>query len=573
ATNNIQQEERQIRNQVYHYLTAEEAKDGGLEKDIVSYVPNQLHYDDVNCGGAIQNTITREGGIRKAHHISEITATQVGGARYVYGIPAYNKMQKEATFNVTPSANVNDELVSYTAGQDNSTNNNKGYDHFFDAQTIPAYAHSYLLTGVLSPDYVDRTGDGITDDDLGNAVKINYSRIYDDGGNSYHWRVPVEQNKARYQAGYESKSDDDKGTYLYGEKEVWYTHSIESRNMVAQFYISDRIDSYGVQGENGGMNSNRPLKKLDKISLYAKADLINNGADAVPIKTVHFEYDYDLCQGLPNQMSNNGKLTLKKIYFTYGNNQRGQLNAYKFGYNAFNPNYNIANYDRWGGFKSKPQNGQSFQNDNYPTSDFPANKDFPYVLQDEALSNRYAQAWNLSQIDLPSGGQINIEYESDDYAYVQNKRAGQMLFIKGFSDQNNGSAISSNLYRDRGNKIHNYLIVDLVESISSGTVQERKDELQTRYFEDVKDDLYFQCKVRLKDSESQYDYIKGYLEYEDIHPIGTTQMAIKVKLLTSNGKSIHPISKATFQALRLTFPELVYPGYNTNANPSEIFKG
>ncbi|MEL6943185.1 MAG: hypothetical protein AAFO82_11000, partial [Bacteroidota bacterium] len=72
---------------------------------------------------------------------------------------------------------------------------------------------------------------------------------------------------------------------------------------------------------------------------------------------------------------------------------------------------------------------------------------------------------------------------------------------------------------------------------------------------------------------SQYDYIKGYLEYEDIHPIGTSQMAIKVKLLTSNGKSIHPISKATFQALRLTFPELVYPGYNTNANPSEIFKG
>ncbi|WP_315823152.1 hypothetical protein [Paraflavitalea speifideaquila] len=41
----------------------------------------------------------------------------------------------------------------------------------------PAYAHSFLLSGLLSPDYVDVTGNGITEDDLGGAVKFNYTKI------------------------------------------------------------------------------------------------------------------------------------------------------------------------------------------------------------------------------------------------------------------------------------------------------------------------------------------------------------------------------------------------------------
>ena len=40
-----------------------------------------------------------------------------------------------------------------------------------------------------------------------------------------------------------------------------------------------------------------------------------------------------------------------------------------------------------------------------------------------------AGAWNLKEIKLPSGGTIKMNYEADDYQYVQNKKAGQMFKI------------------------------------------------------------------------------------------------------------------------------------------------
>ncbi|NJL77316.1 MAG: hypothetical protein HC892_22120, partial [Saprospiraceae bacterium] len=569
---------RSKRNQVFQYLTAQEAKAGALDTIICSYEPDSLIY---GCTDAIQFKINRVSDSRKPHHISEINITQPDGSRYVYGIPTYNMRQKEVTFSVNPSGSPSDNLVTYQAGADNSTNNQKGREHYYDAQTLPDYAYAYLLTGVLSPDYIDRTGDGISDDDPGNAVKLNYSLYYgntDTEDKPYRWRVPIEENKARYQEGYTSDSQDDKASYLYGEKEVWYQHSIESRTMVAQFYISPRQDSYGVQGENGGINIANQLAKLDSIALYAKSDLIENGKNATPIKTVHFEYDYSLCSSVPNGTSG-GKLTLKKIFFTYGKSKRGKLNAYQFEYNTLNPSYDIAAYDRWGCYKARPQNGINFDdNDNYPTTDFPANKDFPYVLQHKSLSNQYAAAWNLNKITLPSGGTIQVEYESDDYAYVQDRRAGQMFFIKGFAFDKNGNTVSTELYKDKGKNnadIPPYLILDLPFPLSAGTDAERKAELLSRYFQDV-NELYFKCKVRLDEQNNNYDFVTGYMDYNDVHPIGTTQMAIAVDLLTVKDKDsnrlIHPIAKATFQTMRLNLPQLVYPGYETSGNDEANIK-
>ena len=63
-------------------------------------------------------------------------------------------------------------------------------------------------------------------------------------------------------------------------------------------------------------------------------------------------------RGFENQ---GGKLTLKKIYFTYGKNRSGKLNAYHFNYNTGEDSangvfdYNIGHYDRWGYFKKNPK--------------------------------------------------------------------------------------------------------------------------------------------------------------------------------------------------------------------------
>jgi hypothetical protein len=55
------------------------------------------------------------------------------------------------------------------------------------------------------------------------------------------------------------------------------------------------------------------MKKLDKIELYTKASRLE--ANAVPIKTVHFVYDYSLCKKVPNNINGGGKLTLKRVGF------------------------------------------------------------------------------------------------------------------------------------------------------------------------------------------------------------------------------------------------------------------
>ncbi len=113
--------------------------------------------------------------------MSEITVLNADGRRYVYGIPAYNVSQKDVTFSVDKernAANLDSGLVAYSVGSDNTPKNTKGKESYFNREEMPAYAHSFLLTAIASTDYVDVKQDGITEDDLGDAVKFNYSRVY-----------------------------------------------------------------------------------------------------------------------------------------------------------------------------------------------------------------------------------------------------------------------------------------------------------------------------------------------------------------------------------------------------------
>src|SRR4029077_7660596 len=105
------------------------------------------------------------------------------------------------------------------------------------------------------------------------------------------WRAPYQKNLANYNEGLKTYNRDDKGTYLYGKKEVWYLNSVESKTMIAVFKIkSDRLDRKAVTDENCGYNNAKRLRRLDESDLYTKSDLLNNGANAKPVKAVHFVY-------------------------------------------------------------------------------------------------------------------------------------------------------------------------------------------------------------------------------------------------------------------------------------------
>ena len=493
----VYKKNRVKRMQSIAYLTAAEADRMAISRKIKNYPLNSTPLDPSNV-----SSIDRLDGKRKKHHLSQITVNKKG-KRYVYGIPAYNNKKKEVTFNIDKEKGSCDNgLIFYEEGKDNSKNNEAGLNHYFSATTTPAYAYSYLLSSVVSENYVDLRGDGPTPDDLGDYTRFNYSRVH----KNYQWRTPYRKDMANFQENQYSLDKDNMANYVYGTKEIWYLNSIETRNYVARFIVSDRKDALGTKNENGGKNTGQKLKKLSRIELYTRADLEKHGKNAEPLKTVHFEYDYSLCPGVPNKVqSGKGKLTLQKVYMTYGDSEKGRFSPYDFTYHSgkHNPSYKLKANDRFGFYKENSCNTNQMNN-----------SEFPYVAQDSSQTNEYIKAWKLNTIELPSGGTIRIDYEPDDYAYVQDKRAMQMFRIQGFAGQQNPASLNNQnqLYRKDPYGVNNYLFVKLKHPVQS------RQELEA-YLPD-EDHLYFKAKLDVigdgnNDPSDHYEYISGFAEYEE----------------------------------------------------------
>jgi hypothetical protein len=516
---------------------------------------------------AVSNYMVQEkrvNSFRKSNHISEIDVLNNDGRRYVYGIPVYNLRQKETTFSVDKNkGNVTTGLVRYshdTVGADNTAGgNHQGKDNYYTSEEIPAYAHSFLLTGILSPDYVDLTGNGISDDDKGDAVKFNYSKICGIG-HPYKWRAPYTSDSATYNDGLKTDSRDDKGNYAYGEKELWYLHTIESKTMIATFVTENRSDLFPID-ENGHVIGDSLGKRLKEINLYSKADFIQNGTAAVPVKTVHFEYSYELCPGAnQNTTPGNGKLTLKKVWFTYNGNDKGKQNPYVFNYNTLNPAYNIRSYDRWGNYKDPSQN---------PTSGTTlSNAEYPYALQDSTLAAQNAAAWALDSIYLPSGGAIKVNYESDDYAYVQHKRAMNLYKLAGLGYDTLIAHSSNQLYDASPLKGDNlYVFVNVPRAVTS------KADLYEKYLSGVSK-LYFKLFVRMPDDAygSGSEYVPCYADLDQGNSYGIVNggtIWIKISGISLPGDAAgpySPLAKAAIQFLRLNLPSKAYPGSEIGDN-------
>lgn len=539
---------RDKRTQTISFLTAKEAALFGLEKNIPDYPANQLILNDCS-GNGNANMISRSD--FPLHHVSEITTVNPDGKRFVFGIPAYNLQQKAATFSINyGDANLQSGHVGYKSegpDADNSIGNKRSVDHYFESTIIPQYAHSFLLTAVLSPDYEDVDQNGISDNDPGEAIKFNYSLL----PYTYKWRLPFEKDSAHYLDGLTTVQDDGKGNYEFGEKQTWYLHSIESRNYVAQFIVEDRDDAFGVRDENGGADFNHPLKRLKEILLYSKEELLKNGAAAVPVKTVHFEYDYSLCKGIPNSKIGAGKLTLKKVWFSFQNNGKGKLNGYEFDYGSYNPAYHLKKYDRWG----------NYQNNDTVEGLLP-NRDFPYTIQDTGLTNLFSTAWTLTDIRLPSGGIIHIKYESDDYAFVQDERSMQMFIIKGFGNEK--TEVPKDFLYDKEIE-YNYLMVDLPEPVSNN------EEFRRKYLEGI-DDLYFKSKIDLV-NDGGYEWVSGYCKLEDAGLVSdnSSHAYLKLKLVDAENvdHKVHPFALAAWQFLRINVPEKAFPGSDPDGKTIE----
>lgn len=515
---------------------------------------------DVVSSSPIVTMEKRVTSYRKANHISEVSVLNADGRRYVYGIPVYNFGQKEATFAVRQgNANTSSSMVKYNHGVDDAIG---GEDKYYSGEIIPAYAHSFLLTGILSPDYVDVTGNGISDDDLGNAIRFNYSKTAGIS-NPYNWRVPF-SDSATYNQGLRSDYRDDKGSYVSGSKELWYLNSVESKNMIAVFKVGERKDQLQISAN--GVKSVNGAKRLEQIDVYTKADYRKNGIKATPVKTVHFEYSYELCPGIngPGFPADSGKLTLKRVWFSYNGNTKGRSNSYVFNYNKLNPSYNTQNYDRWGNYKDASNN---------PTSvpgNIVRNQDFPYAIQDSTIAARNAAAWTLDSIILPSGGRLKINYESDDYAFVQNRRAMQMFQVAGLSaqapdDQNKGS---NTLYSFPQGIDYKYISINVSDPAVT------KEEVYSKYLEGITK-LYFKMAIQVPSDTygggfesipcyARLDLDGGYGSYNSGKTIWVKIKGID-KLGNSNGP-LSPLVVTAFNFIKNNLPSKAYPGSENGDN-------
>ncbi|MBN9286252.1 MULTISPECIES: hypothetical protein [unclassified Flavobacterium] len=553
GTGIIKRESRVNRNQSIQKLTRAEAQKYGFK---TQFSPYSLS-------------------VKNDHHTSEIRITKEGGERYIYGRAAYNSIKREVTFDVgsVPAVDCRNGLVYYNPGKDNSANNDKEGDQYFNRVTTPAYAHSYLLTSVLSSDYQDLKSDGPTDDDLGTYTKFEYDNVTKD--KPFKWRMPFKQNIASYDDGLRSSKKDNKGNYQYGEKELLYIKKIETKTHVAVFSISARKDGYGVKGENGGLGTDSKMYKLDKVSLYSKPEYLANPEQAVPIKEAHFEYDYSLCQGIDNHedagksgavyQGQKGKLTLKKVYFTYKKSNMGKFTPYVFNY-GYNPSYDMKAYDLWGNYK--PTDDAI----GCGTNDALSNAEYPYVDQsNRSKADAYAGAWLLASINLPSGAKMEMDFESDDYAHVQNRDVMQMFKVVGAGNK----ALSSedNIYNTElyGRETAQFLYVKLDDT--------NTDNFYERYIKPIENEpIYFRFLLNMatqnwtlggNDHKDKFDYVSGYLRinkdegysfYQDSS--GNQYASIPIQMTKqgdgAGNPDVNPISKAGWYFGRQNLNRVVY---------------
>lgn len=533
--------ERGPRNQVIQPFTNEQILNGKTELMPLF----QVWYDSA---GTLSRFNRRS---LPKHHTAGFTALTAEGLRYVYGIPAYNTAQEEVTFSAKKDPS--DPLRAKVNGKSNGDPSfeHTGTDKFLKRVEIPEYAHSYLLTAIVGPDYVDVKNDGVTADDLGYWVKFTYKRTANKI-DPYKWRDPY--MKAHLQEGWKTDPGDDRGSYVYGEKELWYMVRAETKSHIAEFTLRDRPDGRGVSSKTQDSNAQlgKTVKGLKNITLYTRAGTKNN-----PIKVVRFEYDSSLCKSVYNSSPGAGKFTLKKLWFEYGGSKRGSLNPYIFDYHegngAENPAYSSYAYDRWGNYK--PANA----------SDPFYNIDFPYTPQDSARTvdiHRHAAVWSLKEIRLPSGGKVVVDYESDDYAYVQHRPAMQMTEVLDAAHESDGETLIS----DDDLKVRFHL-----EHAISGTLSAQEQEkIVLQYIDQVHKQVYFRINVNLRDpSNSKFEYVSGYADIHMEGAMGLEKVGTKYEygyFTLRNEQGYHPFSMRAWQHVRTNQPELATK-FNERLNP------
>lgn len=544
--------------------------------------------------------------IIKPHHTAGIKSISTDGSTYIYGETAYNWSKEEVTVDVTGATNTSDCSTGLVDNNGEVASSNSS-DRYLNRIITPAYAHTFLLSSILSSDYEDISQDGPSIDDLGSYTLFKYGEDEDHYIPEYNWRTPYSKNSdagvANFNEGLKSVDNDQKGSIIRGKKELKYLRTIETKTHVAYFKLSSRQDGLEAKGGVG-----HHTKQIDNIYLFTRPefnklvdqiggeenleDEDENILSSYAIKTAHFNYSNELCRGIQNtSIEGEGKLTLKTLYFTYRDSKMGRYNPYTFNYEKDfdengtidnNPSYNIKGYDIWGNYKENK--GDVNCND---INGALTTSEFPFVEQNKEIADVNTAAWALTSIDLPSGGRLEIETESDDYQFVQDRKAMQMFEVSGFSDTPpDPLGQSTTLYNGGDHKeyINIKISNENLDSIN-GSSYTGSNFLNDYLKENAHKPIYFRALLNMvKNTNTQYDYVSGYFEIDpkdggitgddfsvEANSTGT-YVSIPLLMLEAEGGwipgggDVNPIAKAGWYFGRTNLNRVVYSisGDNTN---------
>jgi len=478
--------------------------------------------------------------------VGEFEVVNAAGMRYMYGLPVYSRREKNLQYGLDGTSAgsieqnylVKKNVVPSTA------------DVVVGEERDAPYASMYLLTEITTPDYVDRTNDGPTTDDLGGYTKFIYKRVAgtkDKAGSGdewYRWRMPYAG--LLYERRSLSDPMDDVGGAISGEKEVYYLDRIETKTHVAQFITNPRQDGFEANHSEGAAaagdletltSGSNKSHRLDRIELYARDE---SGEAGQLLQTVHFGYEYSLCKNLPNASfvdgegpPRNGKLTLRKVWFEYNGVVAAKIAPYVFGYEyrgyddyanlpadvkrvydpvirygdsvtaaAQNPDYSLFNLDRWGSY----QYDGAAQHARFRK----------WVDQTPDRDDFDPAAWQLKTIRLPSGGEIQVQYEQHDYRFVQDRPAMAMVSIKEQGSVPSDFKYYLNVREDLGIKD---------DYPSSGNLSDPEllalKELLERQFGGGREKIYFKLLFPLHGETANFtncvsEYITGYVDVESV---------------------------------------------------------
>lgn len=609
--------ERQRRSTYINQRTAEQAAQYGNSKYI------QYYKTDSDGSGWQDERIsehkpTTTASYVEPNHLSEFEVIQPNGMRYYYGLPAYNHYQLDVSMSVNDNEDFNASTVDVNDNGHLSTD-----QQYLTQKELPPYVHSWLLTSTVSDDYIDKTGNGPSDDDYGYWTKFTYYKTTD----NYRWRTPYEDGN--FVEGKKGDAQDNTAYFSFGTKELFYMATVETKTHIAVFHTSDRedaIEAPKAYSNSGTVSSNiDKMKRLDKIELFSKREYYdasgNVNANAVPLQITNFVYTYELCpevlnntgnvvmlnedgvtNGSENVNSKKGKLTLRKVYTTYERSNRGASSPYIFNYGNLdddeqNASYASRNMDRWGSFKNNTGSVGNYKEANNGTANQYPYVDFPYTDQDDPNLGHYAGMWSLKKINLPTGGSIEIEYEKDDYAYVETKRATRMFDIVGVSgynsnagNRNQASIVIDNLNIENSTDDGYRVYFKLEEPIPDTKTNVQTNKIiAEEYVGDIKH-LWFKAFCWLNpsilDVDRQKDYVTGYaelmreeLDHSDYFGVMKSDVTLtdydigfvtlkKVPLQENRAGLIkaNPIQKAAIQHLRMNRPELLDGPFNATAN-------